>query len=79
MKDKNDELFKNHTDNDDDFIEYDINPIQKLKIHKISNCEFKNDKKTGFATIGFKQDQLKLKIEIKNRPLVIGALKLALT
>lgn len=81
MKEKNEQLMKNHTDNDDDFIEYELDPKTKYTVQAEAQgkFEFKKNEKTGLATFGFKDYQpIDFKIQIK-KPLVIGAVKVGIT
>ena len=81
MQEKNEQLMKNHTDNDEDFIEYELDPKTKFTVQdeEQDKHDFKMAEKTGLATFGFKDfEPINFKIQIK-KPLVIGAVKVGIT
>ena len=57
MLDKNEALMKNHTENDEDFIEYEIDPMTKLTMvnEGQGKYEFTKNNKTNLASFGFKE------------------------
>jgi len=57
MQEKNDALLKNHTENDDDFIEYELDPETKFTVIDESQdkYEFTKNNTTHLATYGFKE------------------------
>lgn len=80
MKEKNEQLLNNHNENDEDFIEYELDPKSKFTLTKVGagNFDFNKKEETGLVTLGFWQEPIEFNIDLR-KPIVVGAFKLALT